>query len=99
MIFDDLDPYDKDYTYDEMKVICVLSQMPEAADLDYEDLANISGAVYDSWMDGMDPKEDWRYMEHPWLKIENREEEGYIQEYAQRVLPNFIELYMAEVWK
>lgn len=99
-IFSDFDVYGRKYTYDEIKVMSVLSRMnlDEAADLDYEDLMRIVEAVYAHWVDGRDASEDKKYAKYPWLEVERREE-GYIQAYAQRVLPKFIELYNEKVRK
>lgn len=92
-IFHDFDVYDCRYTYDEAKVMCVLGMTPEAKDLDYEDLIKIADAVYWHWVDGRTTDEDEKYKKYPWLEFESREEDGYIQAYAQRVLPEFIKLY------
>lgn len=99
MIFSKFDVYGREYTYDEMKVMCLLSQYPDVNDLDYEDLMRICEAVYAHWIDGSDDSENEKYAKYPWLEFENEEEDGYIQAYAERVLPEFIELYMAEVLK
>ena len=99
MIFSQLDVYDRKYTYDEMKVMCVLSKYPDIEDLDYEDLMRICEAVYAHWIDGRDANEDEKYQKYPWLEFKSAEEDGYIQAYAQRILPELIELYMAEEWK
>ena len=92
-IFSDFDVYERKYTYDEMKVMCVLSLTPEAQELDYEDCMIIVDAVYWHWVDGMDACEDEKYEMYPWLEFETAEEDHYIQAYAARVLPELIRLY------
>ena len=94
-IFHDFDVYDCRYTYDEAKVMCVLGSTPEAEDLDYEDLIRIADAVHWIWRDGIGKKHET----HLWMDIESKEEEGYIQAYSQRVLPEFIKLYKEEYKK
>ena len=94
-VFSEFDVYEHKYSYEEMKVMSVLSRMylNEAADLDYEDLMRIIEAVYGHWIDGRDASEDEKYAKYPWLEFESEEEDGYIQVYARRVLPKFIKLY------
>lgn len=94
-VFSGFDVYEYKYTYEEMKVMSVLPRMnlDEAAGLDYEDLMCIIEAIYRHWIDGRDTSEDEKYAKYPWLEFETSEEDGYIQAYAQRVLPNFIQLY------
>lgn len=99
MIFSQRYVYSRNYTYDEMKVMCVLAKYPDIENLDYEDLMRICEAVYAHWVDGRDASEDEKYQKYPWLEMQGREEEGYIQVYAQRILPELIELYMAEELK
>ena len=92
-IFGGFDVYEHKYSYDEMKVISVLSTIDDARQLDYEDWMYIAEAVYAHWMDGRDESEDIKYAKYPWLEFQNDQEDGYIQLYAERVLPNFIKLY------
>jgi hypothetical protein len=91
----EFDVYDYHYTYDEMKVVCVIGSYDNVVteDLDYEDCMRISSAIYWHWVDGRDASEDEKYAKYPWLEFETREEEYYIQAYTQRVLPEFIKLY------
>lgn len=99
-IFSDFDVYMHKYTYDEMKVMFVLSGIDESSDsiLDYEDLMRIVYALYENWLEGVDaPLDDIKYKKFPWLEILTNEEEGYIQAYAERVLPNLIQLYLEEL--
>lgn len=98
-IFSKFDVYEHQYNYDEMKVMCVLSQIAARNDtvFNYEDLMRITEAVYSHWIDGRDASEDEKYAKYPWLEFENSEEDGYIQFYASRVLPKFIELYKEEI--
>ena len=99
-IFDyELDVYDYHYTYDEMKVMLVLGVTPEAGDLDYEECAIIANAVYWHWVDGRSADEDEKYAKYPWLEFNTKEEDGYIQAYAYRVLPEFIKLYKEMIKK
>lgn len=92
-IFSDFNVYEHQYNYDEMKVITVLSAIDEDRELDYEDYMCIAEAVYAHWVDGRDESEDAKYRKYPWLEFQSSNEEAYIQLYAARVLPNFIELY------
>ena len=57
-LFNDFDVYDYHYTYEEMKVMCVIGMIEEANDLDYEDCVRIASAVYWHWVDGRDASED-----------------------------------------
>ncbi len=95
-IFSDFDVYERKYTYDEMKVINIIDNYTGDLFLDYEDLCCIAEAVYAHWIDGRDASEDEKYDKYPWLEFKNEEEYGYIQAYAQRVLPEFIKLYIKE---
>ena len=97
MIFSKFDVYDRKYTYDEMKVMCLIDVYYTTYNLDYEDLCRIVEAVYSHWIDGRDSSEDEKYEKYPWLEFESNEEGGYIQVYAARVLPKFIELYKEEI--
>ena len=92
-IFSDFNVYDHQYNYDEMKVITVLSVLDSERELDYEDYMCIAEAVYAHWVDGRDASEDAKYKKYPWLEFQSSNEEAYIQLYAERVLPHFIELY------
>ena len=98
-VFSKFDVYNRQYTYDEMKVMFVLSQINESNDgiFDYEDLMRITEAVYAHWIDGRDASENEKYEKYPWLEFENDAEDGYIQVYASRVLPKFIELYKEKI--
>ena len=91
-IFSDFDVYERKYTYDEMKVMCMLADSNDARRLDYEDLCCIAEAIYAHWAN-----DDERFAEklklYPWLELDDFQEEGYIQAYADRVLPEFIKLY------
>jgi hypothetical protein len=98
-IFSGFDVYNKQYTYDEMKVMCVIVYVcqDDNCDLDYEDLMRIIEDVYAHWIDGVDNDElQTKYQQYPWLEFKDSEEAGYIQKYAERVLPYFIELYKEE---
>jgi hypothetical protein len=92
-IFSDFDVYEHQYNYEEMKVITVLSNIDKERELDYEDYMCIAEAVYSHWIDGRDASEDAKYKKYPWLEFQNDNEDAYIQLYAERVLPKFIELY------
>lgn len=96
-IFSNFNVYNRQYTYDEMKVMNVLSRCSDVDILNYEDIMRICEAVYAHWIDGRDESEDEKYKKYPWLEFENTQEDGYIQEYAQRVLPEFIKLYIGGI--
>ena len=91
----DFDVYDYNYTYDHLKVMCVIGEYGGTIsdNFDYEDLCRIAEAIYAHWIDGRTADEDEKYAKYPWLEFETQEEDGYIQAYAQRVLPEFIKLY------
>ena len=95
VLFGDFNVYEKQYTYEEMKVMCVLSGMPAIKNLDYEDLMHIVAAVHCFWAN-QEQIEEEVFEEYPWLETESVEEEGYIQAYASRVLPYFIKEYAKE---
>lgn len=98
-IFSDFDVYSRKYTYDEMKVMCVITCICQDNNynLDYEDVARIVKAVYAHWVDGIDNEElKTKYQQYPWLEFQNSEEAGYIQKYAERVVSKFIKLYLEE---
>ena len=101
-IFSDFDVYNRKYTYDEMKVMCVMTCICQDGPwyleyLDYEDVMRIIEAVYAHWINGIDDEElKTKYQQYPWLEFEDDEEAGYIQKYAERVLPEFIKLYLEE---
>jgi hypothetical protein len=80
-----------------MKVITVLSVIDKERELEYEDYMRIAEAVYAHWIDGRDASEDAKYRKYPWLEFKNKQEDAYIQLYAERVLPKFIELYKEEI--
>ena len=99
-LFSDFDVYSRKYTYDEMKVMCCIpyAMQFDSRGLDYEDLMRIVAAVYEHWLTGIDtPSDSEEYTKYPWLEILTNEEEGYIQHYAERVLPEFIKLYLEEL--
>lgn len=94
-IYEDFDVYEHEYSYDEMKVMHILAKMPNIYGLDYEDLMCIANAVYRIWM--IQFIDDEAFQQYPWLDFENIEEYGYIQKYAERILPKLINLYKLEV--
>jgi hypothetical protein len=96
-VFSNFDVYERKYTYEEMKVMCLIDVYHTTYNLDYEDLCIIVEAVYAHWIDGRDASEDEKYAKYPWLEFETSEEDGYIQAYATRTLPNFIKLYKEEI--
>ena len=91
-IFSDFDVYERTYTYDEMKVMCIIDTYCTTYDLDYEDLCRIVEAVYAHWAND-DERSDEKVGKYPWIEVNNDAEYGYIQEYAQRVLTEFLKLY------
>ena len=93
-IFIDFDVYDYNYTYEHMKVMSLVGfYSNDYMELDYEDLCRIAEAIYAHWIDGRTADEDEKYAKYPWLEFQSKEEDGYIQAYTQRVLPEFIKLY------
>ena len=98
-IFSDFDVYSRKYTYDEMKVMCIMTCIYQNGpwNLDYEDVMRIIEVVYAYWIDGIDDEElKTKYQQYPWLEFEDDEETECIQKYAERVLPEFIKLYWEE---
>ena len=92
-IFSDFDVYERKYTYDEMKVIATMRDYPIDIDsLDYEDLCRVAEAIYAHWAND-DERSEEKLAKYPWLEINGFMEDGYIQVYAHRVLPQFIRLY------
>jgi hypothetical protein len=54
-------------------------------------------AVYVHWLNGINNQDlKTKDQQYPWLKFKDSEEAGYIQKYAERVLPEFIKLYLEE---
>ena len=103
-VFGDFDVYSRKYTYDEMKVMCVITCLTytsiyqdDPCNLDYEDVMRIVEAVYAHWINGIDNENlKTKYPQYSWLEFQDAEEAGYIQKYAERVLPEFIKLYLEE---
>lgn len=93
-LFSDFDVYERKYTYDEMKVMNLIAQeySEETNELDYEDVCRIAEAVYAHWAND-DERYKEKVNEYPWIEIRGTIEDGYIQSYAYRVLPEFISLY------
>ena len=92
-LFSKFDVYDRKYTYDEMKVMSLILQYgDDMFVLDYEDLCRIAEAVYAHWAND-DERDQEKVDKYPWIDIYGEEEYGYIQAYASRVLPEFIQLY------
>lgn len=87
----DIDVYTYNYTYEQMKIACLIGSMSDTYDLDYEDIMYIVDAIDTMWNWNECKKENTN--KYPWLKLESREEKGYIQAYAQRILPRLIKLY------
>ena len=98
-LFSEFDVYSHKYTYDEMKVMCVITCIchDDPCKLDYEDVMHIVEAVYVYWLNGIDNENlKTKYPQYSWLEFQDAEEAGYIQKYAERVLPEFIKLYLEE---
>ena len=93
-IFEDFNVYDYEYSYDEMKVMQILSTMEEIADFDYEDLMHLAHAVYRIWQ--IKSIDNEYFDQYPWLEFKDVEEYGYIHKYAERILPELIKLYQKE---
>lgn len=97
------DIYNTSYTYDEMKIISIL---PETKELFYEDMCWLAHIIYQLW----NAAYNYKYRdtddesitdcftelvyEDGFYQIQSREEEGYSQSYAERVLPKLIEKYL-----
>ena len=65
--------------------------------MDYEDVTHIIEAVYVYCLDGIDDEGlKTKYQQYPWLEFKDDEEAESIQKYAERVLPEFIKLYLEE---
>lgn len=92
-----LDVYNLTYTYDEMKIVDILSRqcerMPSTISLTYEDLVLIAHDIYKLWDEN---KICESYDLYPWMEIANSEEEGYSQAFAARIAEQAIELYLKE---
>ena len=97
MVFSNFDVYERKYNYEEMKIMFMLAHMDGTDTFDYEDCMRVVEAVYAHWIDGRDSSEDEKYEKYPWLEFQTDEEDGYIQAYALRTLPKFIELYKEEI--
>lgn len=92
-----LDVENLSYTYDEMKILDILSRqcerMPSMISLTYEDLALIAHDVYKLW----DDNKNYDCLEEfPWMKIANHEEEGYSQSFAARIAEDILILFYKE---
>ena len=88
----DMDVYG--YKYD-LKVIACIERSPRARELeDYEDMAIVAEAIVNYWGDGRSADEDELYEQNGWLEIQSREEDGYVQLYAERVIDDFIDAYL-----
>lgn len=95
-IFSDFDVYERKYTYDEMKVMSLIDGYCRDSFLDYEDLCRIVEAVYAHWAND-DERSAEKLKQYPWLELDDFQEEGYIQAYADRVIPEFVKLYIKEI--
>jgi hypothetical protein len=94
-IFEGFNVYDHEYSYEEMKVMHILAKMPNIYGLDYEDLMCIANTTFNIWAGNIEYDEI--FQQYPWLDFEDIEEYGYIQKYAERILPKLINLYKLEV--
>lgn len=92
-----LDVYNLTYTYDEMKILDILSRqcerMPSMISLTYEDMALMAHDVYKLWDENQTCE---CFEEFPWMEIANSEEEGYAQAFAARIAEDIINLYYKE---
>jgi len=81
------DIYERKYTYDEMKVAYLLGQYfgDSLKKLDYEDVVKIAASIFEYWKP--------MYNGGTEFDCKNREEEGYIQKYAERIAELVIERY------
>lgn len=93
-VFEQFNPYNNLYNYNEMKVMTLLGYEPTADDLDYEDLVRIASAVAWHWDNGYELEETPKYEKNTWLLYENKREFEDLSLYAKRTLPLFIDLYL-----
>jgi hypothetical protein len=77
-IFEGRDVYTEDYTYEHLKVACVvqdyINNYIQGIDVVYEDIAKITLEIYDAWL------------EEEQNETLSSEEYAYIQAYAYRYL-------------
>lgn len=79
-----------EYSYEEIKVICVLSKLDVCKSLDYKQLCEAAKAIYSIWADGIDNQ---AVSEDELLQFKTTEEEGYVQTYTERVGTPFVKEY------
>lgn len=91
----DMDVYGYSYDYNHLKVVACIERSESVSKLeDYEDVAIVAEAIVNYWSDGRDASEDALYEQNEWLEIKSREEDGYVQAYAERVVDKFIDAYL-----
>jgi len=86
----DFEAYTAEYSYNDMKIIYVLSKLDVCKSLDYEQLCEAAKAIYGIWADGIDNQ---AVTENELLQFKTTEEEGYVQAYAERIGTQFIKNY------
>ena len=92
-MFNEFDVYSHLCNYEEAKVVGVIAQSDEAAELDYEDIILIAEAIYRHWLNTESSSYINFLKTYSWLRPVSETERGYIQEYAERTLPYFLEIY------
>lgn len=87
------DVYGNAYEYDEVKVIAMLHKELVDRDWypDWEEVMRVGHTIYHIYAsqfedNALEPVEEW-------MKIEGREEEGYIQAWFSRTVDEFIDFY------
>lgn len=78
--------YDAEFCYDEMKIVCIVGNSGKIEKYDYEEVGIITKSILTAW--NVASARDEFVVEE--LKPKGREEEGYVQAYAERVLDMFV---------
>ena len=78
--------YDAEFCYDEMKIVCTVGNSGKVEKYDYEEVGIVTKSILTAWH--VASAKDEFIVEG--LKLKGREEEGYIQAYAGRVLDLFV---------
>lgn len=89
-IFKGWDCYTANYEYDEVKVIVMLHEhIEDSLGVDWENLMCVGHYIYEIYTEQFNGK----IPEKEWMKIQGREEEGYIQAWLCRTIEQFIEYF------
>lgn len=98
-VYKGFDVYGNDYGYDEVKVIAMLHKELVDEDMypDWEDVMRVGHWIYGIWEDQQNPIYVENYIdllrENEWMKIRDREEEGYVQAWFACRADKFIEYF------